>query len=150
MGNWEPNITIAWLKITHLPNYPFTKSSSLSLSRFNAACRICSLPRNVSRGSVAWRHRFIQEPQTDAELSAMVRGVQHAPPEHPDTLPLDIKKRNDLQPPFFIAPGQAGQPWPAQLFITPAKSRRNKLLRNQRRGFRFSGKADEFGKETSL
>ena len=80
----------------------------------------------------------------------MVGGVQHASPENPDALALDIKKGNDFQPRFLITRGQARQSRAAQFFVAAAKGGRCKFLGNERRRLRLSRKTHELSKETPL
>src|SRR5690349_6589106 len=39
----------------------------------------------------------------------MMRGVQHAPPEDPDSLAFDVEERNDREPPILILRGEKVQ-----------------------------------------
>ena len=76
--------------------------------------------------------------------------VQQPPPEDPDALPLHVEEWNYLQPPLLILISYVFQPWPAQFFITAAKSCRSNFLREQRGRFRLSIQANEFGKEATF
>jgi hypothetical protein len=76
--------------------------------------------------------------------------MQHAPPENPYALALDIKERNNFKPPWLIAVRHALQARTAQLFIAAAKTRGREFLRQKAGGFGLAAQPDELGKETPL
>src|SRR5580658_6632903 len=81
----------------------------------NRVRRISACPRHirgrpVSRGNIAAHH-----PQEYSKLRPMVRRVQNAPPEDPDTLALNIEEGHNLHPPWLLPLRKELEPRPSQL-----------------------------------
>src|SRR5215469_8280755 len=69
---------------------------SFPSSRLRRSRGIGSLPGLVRGWSVHRRHGLVQQPEINGELSAVMTGVQHAPPEDPDALARFAKKKKLL------------------------------------------------------
>src|SRR5215469_904320 len=122
---------------------------SFPSSRLRRSRGIGSLPGLVRGWSVHRRHGLVQQPEINGELSAVMTGVQHAPPEDPDALARFAKKRNFFHPPLGSLSGEEVQSRTCQINQSlnawcEFESRRENL---RRRGF---GRADEFPEEAPL
>lgn len=75
--------------------------------------------------------------------------MQHAPPEDPDSLPLDIEERVRFEPPGIAPAGEVVESRPRQ-FQQPEGERFGRLFgREHARSFRL-GATEELGKKTAL
>src|SRR5258708_13003933 len=80
----------------------------------------------------------------------MMRGMQHAPPEDPDSLPPHVEEWDGFQPPRFIARRQAFQPCFAQILILAPESFRGKVPGQKRGRFGFVRQSDELAEKSSF
>src|ERR1043165_5666416 len=79
----------------------------------------------------------------------MMRGVQEATPENPDSFALHVEERYDCKPPFFVLLCEEVQAWTRELNHSCGKRLRSSGLR-QYFVCRHFGQAEELAKETAL
>src|SRR6185369_386710 len=118
-------------------------SNKLTADLFSAGCshaasRVSAFPTDICSWSIDRRYRLIEQAQVDAQLRAMMRGVQHAPPEDPDSFAFHVEERNDREPPVFLLAGKKGQTCVRELDHTRSVTFRRTLRREDfiRRYFR--------------
>jgi hypothetical protein len=79
----------------------------------------------------------------------MMRGVQHAPPEHPHALAADVKERNLFEPPVRLASSKVAKSKPRELDMAPDGCVDRQVLRQYLIGWRLR-RAKEFGEKAAL
>jgi hypothetical protein len=110
---------------------------------------IGSLPCDVGGGAVDGDDGLVEQAQVNRELRAVVRGVEDAPPENPDTLAFDIEEAVAGEPPGAILAREKRQTRKRQFFQTRGKGFGGGVGGEYEGGIGL-GDIEEFGKETAL
>src|ERR1700734_3269761 len=87
----------------------------LSTCCFHAVGRVSPFPDHIRRWPIGRRHVSAQQPQIHRQLGAMMRGMQHPPPEDPNPLPFDIEEWLESEPPALVLGGKEFKPLLGQL-----------------------------------
>src|SRR5215831_20516489 len=116
---------------------------------FNRKSRVRPRPRDVRGRTVSRRHRAIEQSQVDCQLRPMVRTVQDAPPEYPDSLAPHIEELYLLEPLLFRTTGEPWKPGFRQFGEPPGESLNRPADGKHGRCGRF-GIAQKLGEEPAL
>ena len=81
----------------------------MPFSGFHRVRRVRSGPRNIRCWPIRRRHLLVQQSQIDRQLAAMMRGMQHAPPEDPDSLARHIEEVGKPLCPCNFYPDKAAE-----------------------------------------
>ena len=107
------------------------------------------LPRDVGSRTVSRRNLLVEQAKINRQLCPMMRGMQHAPPEHPDALALHVEEACGPEPPPFLLRRQKIQSRRGEL-RHPARKRIHGLLHRKDARWLRLRRAQEFGEEASL